>query len=275
MLSVSRQTSLLGISRQSLYYKPVDRSEDQKKMNLIDALYTKWPILGSRKMRAALRTENMVFIGREQVQRLMRLMGIQGIHPKKKRNTSQTNPAHTKYPYLLKGVTALFPNHIWGSDITYIRIGQGWAYLVAILDWYSRYVVSWKLSKTLELPFCTDALSEALHTAKPDIFNSDQGSHYTSHEMTSMLSAAQVQISMDGKGRCMDNIFTERLWRTVKYENIYVKGYATYEEAEIGIAEYITFYNEKRWHQAIDYKRPVEMYNQQKLTHSLPASILS
>ncbi len=245
-------------------------------MSLISSLYAQWPILGSRKMRAALGTEHRMTVGREQVQRLMRLMGIQGICPRAKRNTSLANQEHTKYPYLLKGVTALFPNHIWGSDITYVRIGKGWAYLVAILDWYSRYVVSWKLSRTLELPFCTDALNEALAIATPNIFNSDQGSHYTSHQVTSILTHSGVQISMDGKGRCMDNIFTERLWRSVKYENIYMKGYETYDDAYVGIAEYITFYNEKRWHQAIGYKRPVELYQSQpNLIHSLPAVVLS
>lgn len=275
-LSISRQAALLSLSRSTPYYSPVERREDQRIMNLIDVLYTDYPFYGSRKMKHSLGRDHGIFIGREHVQRLMRLMGIEAICPKAKRNTSPAHPDHTKYPYLLKGITASYPNHVWGSDITYIRLGKGWAYLVAILDWYSRYVVEWRLSPTLELPFCVDMLKSALMQEKPTIFNSDQGSHYTSHEMTGILTSNNVHISMDGKGRCMDNIFTERLWRTIKYENIYLKGYATYDEAKSGIASYLKFYNEKRGHQALDYKTPADLYIKQPiLTYSLPALALS
>lgn len=262
---MSRQSTLLDISRSSLYYQPTASEEDLVVMNLIDELYTDCPFYGSRKMKHALDREHGVHIGREHTQRLMRIMGIEAIYPKRKgKDTSQGNPSHKKYPYLLKGLTINYPNHVWGSDITYIRLTHGWAYLVAILDWYSRYVVAWRLSSTLELPFCIEMLTHALALATPTIFNSDQGSHYTSHEMTGMLADSGVAISMDGRGRCMDNIFTERLWRTVKYENVYVKSYATYDDAHVGIADYLNFYNTKRGHQALAYRTPAEVYFQER-----------
>lgn len=232
-------------------------------MAFIDRIYTDCPFYGSRKIKHALAREYDIWIGREQVQRLMGLMGIEGIRPKTKRNLSQSHPSHIKYPYLLKNLVITHPNHVWGTDITYIKLTTGVAYLIALLDWYSRYVIAWKLSSSLALPFCLDMLNTALTTAKPEICNSDQGSHFTSKEFTDILKSHGIAISMDGKGRCMDNIFTERLWRTIKYENVYMRSYATIKEATAGIGDYLNFYNTKRGHQALAYKTPHEVYFQQ------------
>ncbi|MCI0679986.1 IS3 family transposase [bacterium] len=222
-LSLSDQVRLLGISRSGLYYAPRENEEDKRMMDTIDSVYTDYPFYGSRRMRHELFDRFGESAGRDRIRRLMREMGIEAIYPKPK--TSTPHPEHKKYPYLLRGVTASFPNHIWGTDITYIRLEKGWAYLVAILDWYSRYVLSWGLSLSMETVFCLAALDQALVIAVPNIHNSDQGVQFTDREYVGRLKEKEISISMDGRGRCMDNIFTERLWRTVKYENVYPRSY--------------------------------------------------
>jgi putative transposase len=257
-LPLRTQADLLGLSRASLYYQPVPPSPEEVAIkHRIDALYTAHPFYGSRKMTVLLNEEG-VAINRKRVQRYMREMGIAGITPGP--NLSKRAAQHRIYPYLLRGVTATAPNAIWGSDITYIRLRSGWLYLVAILDWYSRYVISWVLDETLELPFVLDAVDQALTVATPTIWNSDQGSHYTSPQLTSKLEAVGARISMDGRGRAHDNIFTERLWRSIKYEEVYLHEYGSPREARIGIAQYMHFYNHERPHQALDYRRPAEVY---------------
>ena len=223
----------------------------------IDAIYTQCPFYGSRKVCEQLNKE-AVIINRKRVQRHMREMGIAGICPGP--NLSKRRIEHAVYPYLLRDVTITAPNQVWGIDITYIRLQSGWMYLVAILDWYSRYVVSWALDQTLEMPFVLEAVERALTVGKPDICNSDQGSHFTSPQYTDLLLGAGVQISMDGRGRAMDNIFTERLWRSVKYEEVYLKDYATPREARQGLGRYFPFYNERRLHQNLGYRTPAEVY---------------
>ena len=224
----------------------------------IDELYTAHPFYGSGKLTVLL-AEEFGPINRKRVQRSMREMGIAGIAPGP--NLSKRLGEHRVYPYLLRGVVANAPNHIWGCDITYIRLRGGWLYLVAIIDWYSRFVVSWQLDETLELPFVLAAIVQARSVAMPAIWNTDQGSHFTSPHVTALLKEAGVQVSMDGKGRATDTIFTERLWRSLKYEEVYLADYASPREARQGIARYFSFYNTKRPHQALDYRRPVEVYN--------------
>lgn len=259
-ISVLRQAELLEISRSSIYYQPKANAEEREMMNLIDRIYTDCPFYGSRKIQKELKKYHQVRIGRHRVRRLMRLMGIEAIYPKSKRNFSQTNSRHKKYPYLLKGLKIAYPNHVWSSDITYIRLEKGFAYLTVIMDWFSRYVLSWRLSNSLEADFCIQALDEALNQANVEIFNSDQGSQFTTPDFTSLLQTKKIKISMDGRGRCMDNIFTERLWRTVKYENVYLKFYSTIPEAKKGLTDYFQFYNHRRLHEAINYQTPAEIY---------------
>lgn len=218
----------------------------------LDELYTAHPFYGSRKIAA------LLHINRKAAQRHMREMGIVGICPG--RNLSKNSAEHRVFPYLLRNVTAAQPNHIWGIDITYIRLHAGWMYLVAVLDWFSRYVVSWELDQTLEIAFVLAAVERALGQATPQIWNSDQGSQFTSSQYTERLLAANVQISMDGRGRALDNIFTERLWRTVKYEEVYLHDYATPREARQELARYFGFYNHERPHQALDYQTPAQIY---------------
>jgi putative transposase len=254
------QADLAGISRSSLYYRPAPPSlEEVALKHRIDALYTKWPFYGSRKITAALRNDGVV-INRKQVQRHMREMGIRGICPGP--NLSRRVKEHSVYPYLLRGLAIEEPNAVWGIDITYVRLSHGWLYLVAVIDWYSRYVLSWALDQTLEMPFVMDAVEQALGVAKPVIWNSDQGSHFTSEVYTGRLLQEGVQISMDGKGRALDNIFTERLWRSVKYEEVYLKDYGSPREARIGLSEYLAFYNNERPHQSLGYRTPREVYFQ-------------
>lgn len=257
-LSLSRQAALLDISRGSLYYTPKEREADKQHMDMIDAIYTVYPFYGSRRIRNELRDRFGEQMCRKHVQRLMRMMGIEAIYPKP--NTSRASPEHKKYPYLLAGISASFPNHIWSTDITYVKLETGWAYLTALLDWFSRYVISWELSPTLETEFCVTALNRAFGVAVPEIHNSDQGTQFTSSEYTGMLEGHEIKISMDGRGRCMDNIFTERLWRSVKRENIYLKSYRNISEARDGLTEYFSFYNEKRRHQSLEYRTPHEVY---------------
>ncbi len=257
-MSIVRQTRLLNISRGSIYYAPRVDAEDLRALHALDELYTKRPYYGSRRMRYGLRDDYNMLLGRDHVRRLMKVLGIVAISPKK--NTSIPAPGHTIYPYLLRNLPIIRPNQVWGTDITYIRLTHGFCYLTAFLDWYSRYVITWELSETMEKEFCMTALRSALQRATPEIHNSDQGSQFTSADYLHLLKADQVQISMDGRGRCMDNIFTERLWRTVKYEEVYLKEYRTIEDARNGLSDYFPFYNEQRRHQGLGYKTPSEVY---------------
>lgn len=258
-VSLSRQAELLGISRSSIYYQPVVNKEDILIMNVIDEIYTDRPFNGSRRMRFDLRDYYDIYIGRNRTRRLMRQMGIEAVYPKP-RDLSRPNKEHFKYPYLLRNLAIVRPNQVMGTDITYVRLENGWCYLVAFMDWYSRYVLSWRISETLGSDFCVQALKDALAINIPEISNSDQGSQFTSRNFIDVLKQAEVRISMDGRGRCMDNIFTERLWRTVKYENIYLYSYRTINEARTGLKKYFDFYNYERRHSSLDYRRPAEVY---------------
>lgn len=258
-LPVSVQAELLSLNRTSLYYQPVAPSPEEIAIqHRIDELYTQFPFYGSRRITAQLRREEVV-INRKQVQRHMREMGLAGITPGL--NLSQRRQDHQGYPYLLRGLSITAPNQVWGIDITYIRLRQGWLYLVAVLDWFSRYIVSWALDQTLEMAFVLEAVEEALRGARPTIWNSDHGSHFTSPQYTRRLEAAGVKISMDGKGRALDNIFTERLWRTIKYEEVYLKDYQSPREARQNLTTYLSFYNRERPHQSLDYRTPAEVYS--------------
>ena len=249
---------MLGLNRSSLYYTPaVPGAEEVALKHRIDELYTAYPFYGSRRIAAQLRREG-AGANRKAVQRHMREMGIAGIAPGP--NTSRRALAHRIYPYLLGSVASAYPDHVWGIDITYIRLQRGWMYLVAILDWYSRYIVAWELDQSLELPFVLRATRRALGGASPTIWNSDQGSHFTSPQYIGLLEGAAVRISMDGKGRALDNIFTERLWRTVKYEEVYLHSYTSPREARQGLTRYLDFYNHGRLHQALAYRTPAEAY---------------
>ena len=257
-LSLKEQADLLGLSRSTLYYAPRPPSpEEVATKHRIDAIYTDCPFYGARRIAHTLRQEG-VWISRKSVRTYMRQMGLEAVYPKP--NLSAPNLENRVYPYLLRGVSSTYPNHIWGIDITYIRVLGGWMYLVAILDWHSRYIVSWELDQTLEIGFVLACVDRALEQAVPHIFNSDQGSHFTSPQYTARLEAAGVAISMDGRGRALDNIFTERLWRTVKYEEVYLHDYASPKEARRGLTRYLTFYNEQRPHQSLGYCTPAEMY---------------
>ena len=260
-ISLTRQSQLLGISRASLYYRPVPLGEDEiVTMNLIDQIYTDYPFYGTRRIKKELKRTHKRTVNRKCVQRLMRVMGIEAIYPKHTPGTSDPNELHQKFPYLLRNLTITHPNQVWGTDITYIKLHQGFAYLVAIIDWYSRYVVSWEICNSLEIDFVLRNLTEALTKGTPEIHNSDQGSHFTSPQYTDILQAGAIKISMDGRGRCMDNIFTERLWRTVKYENVYLKSYTNIQEARIGLTEYFDFYNNRRFHSSLNDATPSEVY---------------
>ncbi len=257
-ISITKQCKLLSLSKGALYYEPIKMSSfNLKVMELIDRQYLKTPFYGSRKMVIFLDSEGYL-VNRKRVQRLMRLMDIQAIYPKP--NLSQRRQDHKIYPYLLNDLKIDKPNLVWSTDITYIPLRQGFLYLVAIIDWYSRYVLSWKLSNTLDVSFCIEALKEALSKGCPSIFNSDQGSQFTSNDHTQVLLDKGIKISMDGKGRAFDNIFIERLWRTVKYEEVYLKGYETGRDAIEGLEKYFPFYNNERYHQALGYKVPHEIH---------------
>jgi putative transposase len=257
-LSVRLQTELLSLNRSGIYYHPQPPSAAEVQLkHRIDEIYTKCPFYGSRKITAQLQQEG-IEVNRKAIQRHMREMGIEGIHPGP--NLSKRTQKEGIFPYLLRHTTSQYPNHIWGLDITYIRLRGGWMYLVAVLDWYSRYVVSWELDQTLELPFVLTALERALTGAAPTICNSDQGSHFTSLPYRQLLQAAEVQISMDGRGRAFDNIFTERLWRTIKYEEVYLHEYGSPKEARMQLKDYLQFYNHQRLHQSLGYCSPASVY---------------
>jgi putative transposase len=257
-VSIRKQSALLGISRSGLYYHP--RGTDQAEleiMKMIDEQYTNTPFYGIERMTAQLKREG-VRIGHNKVRRLMRTMGLEAIYPKPRLSVSC--PDHTIYPYLLKGIKVLRPNQVWATDITYIRMMSGFVYLVAIMDWFSRYVISWRISTSLDAQFCIAALEEALSQVRPEIFNSDQGSQFTSHDFTTVLKGAGVRISMDGRGRVFDNIFVERLWRSVKYEEVYIQDYDCVADARHSLGKYFQFYNTSRLHQALGYKTPEEIH---------------
>ena len=258
VLSMRRQCELLAINRSTLFYEP--KPECQKNlrmMRLIDELYLERPFYGSRRMTEALKREGHE-VNRKRIQRLMRLMGIEAVYPKP--NTSKAHPEHKKYPYLLRDVVVDRPNQAWATDITYIPMRSGFLYLVAILDWFSRYVLSWRLSNSMEVSFCLEALQEALERGQPEIFNSDQGVQFTCTQFQVPLLERGVKLSMDGKGRALDNVFVERLWRSLKYEEVYLKDYEQTLEAYDGIGAYLKFYNTQRPHQGLGYRTPQEVY---------------
>ena len=257
-ISVRRQCELLGVNRSGLYYQPVGESEENLRlMRLLDEQYTRTPFYGSRKMTEWLATQGPT-VNRKRVSRLMELMGLEAVYPKPK--LSQPGEGHRIYPYLLRETKVERVNQVWSTDITYIRMEQGFLYLVAVMDWFSRFVLSWSLSLTMEVDFCIAALKQALRRGQPDIFNSDQGSQFTSEKFSGELAGRHIAISMDGRGRCMDNIFVERLWRSLKYEEVYLKDYGSVNEARAGIARYFQFYNQERLHQSLGYRTPASVY---------------
>ena len=258
-LSVARQAKLLGISRSSVYYRPRPESQDELDLlRRLDELFTENPVYGSRRLQQMLKREG-VLVGRRRIRRLMRKLGLWAVGPK--RDTSKPHPEHKVYPYLLRGLNIERPNHVWATDITYIRMRHGFLYLCAILDWATRKVLAWRLSNTLTTDFCTAALKEALaRYGTPEIFNTDQGCQFTSAEFTEVLKTHSIQISMDGRGRCHDNIFVERLWWTVKHEWVYLRPCENGVEQKQSLAECFDWYNRRRPHQSLDWQTPDETY---------------
>ena len=259
-ISICRQCELLGLNRSGLYYKPCGETQyNEQLMKLIDEQYIETPFYGIDKMTEWLRRKGH-YVNHKRVRRLMRQMGLEAVYPRRKRGLSMPDSQHKIYPYLLKDVQIIRPDQVWSADITYVRMYRGWLYLVAVMDWFSRYVLSWEVSVTLESEFCISALRQALSLGKPEIFNTDQGSQFTSNDFTDILKDAGIQISMDGKGRVFDNIFVERLWRTVKVEEVYLRDYQTVAEARYYLSRYFDFYNNQRLHQALGYRTPAEVY---------------
>lgn len=263
-LPVSRQCALAEVPRATVYRRRIAQvpddadAEDLLLCRLIDEEYTNRPFYGSRRMVVFLRTAGHI-VNRKRVQRLMRSMGLAGMAPGP--NTSKPHPEHKIYPYLLRGVPVTRPNQVWSTDITYVGLERGFAYLVAVIDWYSRCVLSWRLSNSMDASFCVDCLEDALREhGRPEVFNSDQGSQFTSKAFTDVLKREKVDISMDGRGRALDNIFVERLWRNVKHEDVYLKGYANMAELMLGLAQYFAFYNAERPHQSLGYETPASVY---------------
>jgi putative transposase len=258
---VARQCALAQVARATVYAQRSPRAASEADLllcRLIDEEYTRRPFYGSRRMVVYLRSQGEV-VNRKRVQRLMRQLGLWGMAPGP--NTSVRHTQHKIYPYLLRGVEVKRPNQVWSTDITYIRLARGFAYLVAVIDWYSRKVLSWRISNSMDAGFCVDCLEDALSQyGKPEIFNSDQGSQFTSDAFIGVLKGAGVAISMDGRGRALDNIFVERLWRNVKHEDVYLKGYATMGELTMGLAQYFAYYNGERPHQSLGYQTPAEVY---------------
>lgn len=258
-LSVRRQCDLLGLSRGSWHYRPAgEREENLHLMRLLDEQYTRTPFYGVLRMTAWLQRQGYA-VNEKRVRRLLRTMGLLAIYPGPK--TSQPAPSQRTYPYLLRGVAITHPNVVWSTDITYIRLAHGFVYLVAIMDWFSRYVLAWRLSNSLETHFCVEALEQALSSAAPAIFNTDQGAQFTSVEFTSRLDQRGIRISMDGRGRALDNIFVERLWRSVKWEEVYLNVYGSVGDAWHGLDRYFAYYNHERPHQALAYLTPAEVYH--------------
>jgi len=257
-ITISRQCDLIGISRASYYYESQrDDSYNQLLMNLIDEQFTKTPFYGVPKITENLRIKGHT-VNPKRVRRLMRKMGLVAIYPKKK--LSKAHPDHKKYPYLLRDVVIDHPDQVWSVDLTYIRLQHGFVYLCAIMDWHSRYVLAWDISITMDAAFCTRTLEKALKISKPEVFNSDQGSQFTSADFTGILERAGISISMDGRGRTFDNIFVERLWRTVKYEEVYLHNYLSVSDARRNLSKYFLFYNTERIHESLGYKTPYEIY---------------
>jgi len=258
-ISVRRQCELLGLNRSSYYYEPAkETAENLRLMRLIDEQYTAHPSHGSRRMKVWLNKDKGEEVNRKRVQRLMRLMGLEAIYPKPK--LSQAGKGHKVFPYLLRNVAVERVDQVWSTDITYIPMASGFMYLAAVIDWFSRYVIAWRLSNTLDGGFCLELLNEALEHGRPEIFNTDQGVQFTAETFTSRLLEVVVQVSMDGKGRCLDNVFVERLWRTVKYEDVYIRCYETVPELETGLGRFFRFYNDERRHQSLDYETPGVVY---------------
>lgn len=257
-LSMRRQCELLDVNRSMLYYKPKPPTDETLELTrLIDEKFTKSPFFGARRIKEWLKTEGWN-VTRKRIRRLMKLMGLEAVYPKPK--TTKRNPEHSVFPYLLRGLTIDSSDQVWATDITYVPMRRGFLYLTAIMDWYSRYVLSWELSNSLDTEFCIKALNSALSLGKPKIFNSDQGSQFTALEFQKPLKAAGVSISMDGRGRWMDNVFVERLWRSLKFEEVYLHAYETIQEARTSIGQWFNFYNYERQHQALGYKTPYEVY---------------
>lgn len=254
-----RQCELLGIKRNKIYYQSVENPKDKSLLDKIDELYVEDPTRGTRRLKAALKNRFNIEVGRAKIRTLMRLLGIAAIYPKK--NTSISHPEHKKFPYLLRGVEIRRVNQVWSTDITYVRLEGGFVYLCAVIDWYSRAVLSWKLSTTMHADFCVEALKEAREKyGEPEIFNTDQGVQFTCQEFQSVLYDMNTKVSMDGRGRALDNVFVERLWRTVKYENIFIKEYNSVRECKQGLGEYFDFYNYKREHSKLSYDFPMNFY---------------
>jgi len=255
-----RQCELLGVNRSSLYYEPVEPDcEELALMRRIDELHLEYPFFGSRMMTQTLKAKG-IEVNRKRVQRLMRLMGLESTAPKP--NTSKPSPEHPVYPYLLRNLKVCRINQVWASDITYIPMARGFVFLVAIIDLYSRRVLAWRLSNTLETSFCVEALHEALERyGRPEIFNTDQGSQFTAEDFTDVLLERDIKISMDGRGRCLDNVFVERLWRSLKYEEVYLYAYETVSAARAGIARYFHFFNNERPHAALGYQTPASLFD--------------
>jgi putative transposase len=273
-ISISRQCQLLGLVRSSLYYQSNrDDRYNEQLMKLLDKQYTKTPFYGVPRMTESLRQAGHG-VNPKRIRRLMHKMGLQAIYPRKKLNLSNPNKQHKIYPYLLKGLEINRPDQVWATDITYIRMHKGWLYLVAVMDWSSRNVIAWDVSPTLDASFCVDTLKQALATGrKPEIFNTDQGSQFTSHAFTKVLLDHGIEISMDGKGRAFDNIMVERLWRSVKYEEVYLKDYQTIAEAVLGLRRYFEFYNNERIHQSLNYCTPASVYEMMDIKTPVAAAI--
>ena len=257
-ISITKQCQLLSLAKGSLYYESVKKDTDTLLiMDLLDKQYLKTPFYGSRRMQVCLDLAGYT-ISRKRVVTLMKAMGIRAIYPKP--NLSKRRLEHRIYPYLLRNVKVTKPNFVWSSDITYIRIGNGFLYLMAVIDWYSRYVLTWEFSNSLDAFFCVEGLLNAMNVATPEIFNTDQGAQFTSESFLAPLKEAKIKISMDSKGRALDNVFIERLWRSVKYEEVYLKDYQNIKEAEESISQYFDFYNNERPHQSLNYQTPGSIY---------------
>lgn len=258
MLTVSEQCSLIELPRSSYYYHPLGITDEELEiMNRIDKIYTNCPFYGVRKLTEELKRQGSCY-NHKRIYRLMKLMGIEALRPKK--NLSKPSKDHLIYPYLLRDVTVTASNHVWSSDITYLPIYKNFSYLVAVIDWFSRYILSWELSNSLDVYFCLDALGKAFRQGKPEIFNTDQGSQFTSKAFTETIIGSNIQMSMDSKGRALDNIYIERFWRSLKYEDIYLNDYRSINELRAGLQNYFDFYNNRRVHQSLGYKTPAEVY---------------
>jgi putative transposase len=258
-ISVRRQCELLGLNRSTYYYEPAkETAENLRLMRLIDEQYTAQPVFGSRRMTVWLNKDKAEEVNRKRVRRLMRLMGLEAIYPKPKLSAGSRD--HRIYPYLLRNVPIERVDQVWSADITYVPLPSGFMYLAAVIDWFSRHVLSWRLSNTLDGEFCVEMLEEALSGGRPEVFNTDQGVQFTASAWTSRVEKSGVQVSMDGKGRCLDNVFVERLWRTVKYEDVYIRGYEDVPGLSKGLSCFFPFYNEVRRHQSLEYRTPAEVY---------------